>query len=415
MFGARCSEADEFYAVHIPARLSADERASCGRRTRDCCGASSSIITMSRHGCDGDPHQPTPPRIAMARAQRDWRHLYNRDIISMPDKWEYPWYAAWDLAFHMIPLARIDPEFAKEQLILLLREWYMHPNGQIPAYEFAFERRQSARACLGVLARVQNDRQRGKRDRVFLARMFQKLLLNFTWWVNRKDPQGKHIFHGGFLGLDNIGVFDRSQPLPTGGHLEQADGTAWMAFYCGTMLAMALELASEDPAYEDMASKFFEHFVAIADAMNSLGRHRAVGRKRRLLLRPDSCRRPSDSAADAFDGRFDSAARDGSSRRRRHRAPAGLFKAHALVHGASRRSCPADFVSRRWRRPRCTQASIAGDSLAASAWSDCSHICSMRTEFLSPYGIRVVSRVLQRPSIRVQDRRHGISRRIRTG
>jgi glycogen debranching enzyme len=189
----------------------------------------------------------------------------------MPDKWEYPWFAAWDLAFHMIPFARIDPHFAKEQLLLLLREWYMHPNGQIPAYEFAFgdvNPPVHAWACWRVYKMTG---ARGQRDRLFLERAFHKLLLNFTWWVNRKDPDGRNLFAGGFLGLDNIGVFDRSQALPTGGHLEQADGTAWMAFYCSTMLAMALELASEDPAYEDVASKFFEHFIAIADAMNRLG------------------------------------------------------------------------------------------------------------------------------------------------
>jgi hypothetical protein len=197
--------------------------------------------------------------------------LYNRDIISMPDKWEYPWYAAWDLAFHMIPFARIDPKFAKDQLVLMLREWYMHPNGQMPAYEFAFgdvNPPVHAWACWRVYKMTG---QRGQRDVTFLARVFQKLLINFTWWVNRKDLDGRHMFAGGFLGLDNIGVFDRSKPLPGGGRLQQADGTAWMAFYCMTMLAMALELAEHDSSYEDVASKFFEHFVAIADAINTLG------------------------------------------------------------------------------------------------------------------------------------------------
>ncbi len=219
----------------------------------------------------GDPAQPPPPEPRKSGRNSDWRHLYSRDVLSMPDKWEYPWFAAWDLAFHMAPMARIDPHFAKEQLMLLLREWYMHPSGQIPAYEFAFgdvNPPVHAWACLRVYKMTA---PRGQRDTVFLARAFQKLLLNFTWWVNRKDPAGKHLFSGGFLGLDNIGVFDRSRPLPVGGHLEQADGTAWMAFYCGAMLAIALELAKTDPAYEDMASKFFEHFVAITDAMNTLG------------------------------------------------------------------------------------------------------------------------------------------------
>jgi hypothetical protein len=200
----------------------------------------------------------------------DWLHLYNRDVISMPDKWEYPWYAAWDLAFHMIPFAKIDPYFSKDQLVLFLREWYMHPNGQIPAYEFAFSDVNPPVHAWAAWRVYKMTGPRSGRDRLFLERVFQKLLLNFTWWVNRKDFHGDHVFAGGFLGLDNIGVFDRSQPLPTGGHLEQADGTAWMAFYCATMLSMALELAREDPVYEDVASKFFEHFIAIADAINTL-------------------------------------------------------------------------------------------------------------------------------------------------
>jgi hypothetical protein len=220
---------------------------------------------------EGDPAQPKPDPGRKGIRNSEWSHLYNRDVISMPDKWEYPWYAAWDLAFHMVTFSRVDPEFAKDQLILFLREWYMHPNGQIPAYEFSFSDVNPpvhAWACWRVYKMTD---QNGKRDRVFLARAFQKLLLNFTWWVNQKDEHGKNLFSGGFLGLDNIGVFDRSRPLPVGGHLEQADATAWMAFYCGTMLSMALELASEDPSYEDVASKFFEHFVAITDAINSLG------------------------------------------------------------------------------------------------------------------------------------------------
>ena len=220
---------------------------------------------------DGDPEQPAPPDSRQHGRNHEWPHLFNRDVISMPDKWEYPWYAAWDLAFHMLPMARVDGEFAKDQLLLFLREWYMHPNGQIPAYEFAFgdvNPPVHAWACWRVYKMTG---ARGERDRTFLRRAFHKLLINFTWWVNRKDPQGRNLFAGGFLGLDNIGVFDRSQPLPGGHQLEQADGTAWMAFYCATMLSMALELAADDPSYEDIASKFFEHFVAITDAMNSLG------------------------------------------------------------------------------------------------------------------------------------------------
>ena len=219
----------------------------------------------------GDPAQPAPPAARKRGRNADWGHLYNGDIISMPDKWEYPWYAAWDLAFHMIPMCRIDPEFAKGQLMLLLREWYLRPDGALPAYEWNFgdvNPPVHAWACWRVYKITGT---RGERDTLFLERCFQKLLINFTWWVNRKDARGQHLFGGGFLGMDNIGLFDRSKPLPSGKTLEQADGTAWMAFYCVTMLSMAVELARTRPAYEDIASKFFEHFVAIADAMNTLG------------------------------------------------------------------------------------------------------------------------------------------------
>lgn len=222
---------------------------------------------------NGDPNCHTPPESRKHGRNHDWKHLFNRDVISMPDAWEYPWYAAWDLAFHMLAFAKIDPFYAKYQLELLLREWYMHPNGQMPAYEFNFSDVNPpvhAWACWRVYKMTE---ERGHRDKRFLASVFQKLLINFTWWVNRKDVHGKHLFSGGFLGLDNIGVFDRSHELPEGGFLSQADGTAWMAFYCGTMLSMALELAEDQPEYEDMASKFFEHFVAITDAMNHLGDH----------------------------------------------------------------------------------------------------------------------------------------------
>jgi glycogen debranching enzyme len=224
-----------------------------------------------REWAEGDPSQPAPAPGRSKTRNHEWHHLYNRDIISMPDKWEYPWYAAWDLAFHMIPFAKIDPDFAKKQLLLLLREWYMHPNGQIPAYEFCFSDVNPpvhAWACWRVYKMTG---PQGKRDRQFLTRVFHKLLLNFTWWVNRKDANGDNLFSGGFLGLDNIGVFDRSAPLPTGGILEQADATAWMAFYCSTMLSISLELASQEPVYGDIASKFFEHFVAISDSMNRFG------------------------------------------------------------------------------------------------------------------------------------------------
>ena len=270
-FATRLREANEFYDTRIPEALTADERAVARQAYAGLLWSKQFYHYAVDEWIEGDPAQPPPPEWRRQGRNAEWTHVDNADVISMPDKWEYPWYAAWDLAFHTIPIARIDPTFAKEQLILLLREWYMHPNGQIPAYEFAFGDVNPPVHAWAVWRVYKMTGARGERDRVFLARAFHKLLLNFTWWVNRKDPEGHNLFSGGFLGLDNIGVFDRSQPLPTGGHLEQADGTAWMAFFCGTMLSMALELASEDPSYEDVASKFFEHFVAITDAMNSLG------------------------------------------------------------------------------------------------------------------------------------------------
>jgi hypothetical protein len=267
----RRQEADEFYNAILPSTVSAEERNVALQAFAGLLWSKQFYHLIVQDWLEGDPEQPTPPAARQQGRNSDWPHLYTRDVISMPDKWEYPWFAAWDLAFHMIPFARIDPYFAKEQLNLFLREWYMHPNGQIPAYEWNFSDVNPpvhAWACWRVYKMTA---AKGSRDHLFLARVFQKLVVNFTWWVNRKDPSGRHLFSGGFLGLDNIGVFDRSRPLPTGGQLEQADGTAWMAFYCSTMLAMALELAEADPAYEDIASKFFEHFVAIADAMNNLG------------------------------------------------------------------------------------------------------------------------------------------------
>jgi glycogen debranching enzyme len=220
---------------------------------------------------NGDSGQPAPPESRKKGRNHQWQTLNNEDIISMPDKWEYPWYASWDLAFHCIPLAMLDATFAKEQLILFLREWYMHPNGQIPAYEWAFNDVNPpvhAWSCMEVY-KIEKGKT-GTGDHKFLERVFQKLLLNFTWWVNRKDYKGNNVFEGGFLGLDNIGVFDRSRAIPGGGHLEQADGTAWMAMYCLNMLEIAIELCQYNDAYEDVATKFFEHFVYIADSLNRI-------------------------------------------------------------------------------------------------------------------------------------------------
>jgi hypothetical protein len=271
VFQERIREADEFYEERLPSGLSEDEARVVRQAYAGLLWSKQFYHYIVADWLEGDPGQPPPPASRASGRNADWVHLYNRDIISMPDKWEYPWYAAWDLAFHMIPFARVDPTFAKQQLVLFLREWNMHPNGQLPAYEFNFgdvNPPVHAWSCWRVFKMTAG---RGQRDRVFLSRCFQKLVISFTWWVNRKDLEGRNLFAGGFLGLDNIGVFDRSKPLPTGGHLQQADGTAWMAFFCATMLSIALELARDNPATEDMASKFFEHFVAIADAMNTQG------------------------------------------------------------------------------------------------------------------------------------------------
>jgi len=222
---------------------------------------------------DGDPTYPAPPRSRREGRNSDWRHLSNADIISMPDKWEYPWYAAWDLAFHMLPFALIDAEFAKNQLLLLTREYYMHPNGELPAYEWNFNDVNPPVHAWASWRVYQIDRRQknGKGDLPFLERIFHKLLLNFTWWVNRKDTHGRNLFQGGFLGMDNIGVFDRNQRLPNGALLDQADATSWMAMYCLNMMRIALELARYNWVYQDIASKFFEHFLEIAEAMTNLG------------------------------------------------------------------------------------------------------------------------------------------------
>src|SRR5437899_262405 len=272
IFAERIREADEFYAGIIPEDLSDDARNVMRQALAGMLWSKQYYHYEVAPWLDGDPDFPPPPPERRKARNHEWRHLYNADVISMPDKWEYPWYAAWDLAFHCIPLALVDPDFAKEQLILLLREWYMHPNGQLPAYEWAFsDVNPPVHAWAAWRVYKIERRVRGTADRAFLEKVFHKLLLNFTWWVNRKDPDGANIFQGGFLGLDNIGIFDRSAPLPTGGPLEQSDGTSWMGMYCLNMLAIALELAKEDPAYEDVASKFFEHFVHIAHAMNDVG------------------------------------------------------------------------------------------------------------------------------------------------
>ena len=269
--GERRREADDFYASLFAPALPGQERQIARQAWAGLLWSTQFYHYVVREWLEGDAPSPLPPGSRLSGRNSGWQHLYNRDLISMPDKWEYPWYASWDLAFHMVPLSRIDPEAAKAQLILMLREWYMHPNGQIPAYEYDFSATNPPVHAWSAWQVYQEGLRAGHPDRFFLERVFQKLLVNFTWWVNRTDDQGNNLFSGGFLGLDNIGVFDRSVALPTGGYIEQADGTAWMAFYAATMLEIAIELSRYDAAYADMASKFFEHFVAIVDAMNAFG------------------------------------------------------------------------------------------------------------------------------------------------
>ena len=270
-FDTRKAECDTFYKDLIPPSLNEEEVLIQRQAYAGLLFSKQFFHYSVIDWLEGDNDISTPNIVRKTGRNSDWEHFFAKDIISMPDKWEYPWFASWDLAFHMIPFAHLDPDFACDQLILFLREWYLHPNGQMPAYEWDFgdvNPPVHAWACWRVYKMTG---KKGHRDMNFLKRCFHKLMINFTWWVNRKDPQGRNVFAGGFLGLDNISVFDRSQDLPTGGYLLQADGTAWMAFYSITMLGIALEISKEDPSYEDVASKFFEHFVAIADAMNHMG------------------------------------------------------------------------------------------------------------------------------------------------
>ncbi len=293
----RAHEADEFYATVIPATLSADAKQVMRQAFAGLLWSKQFYHYEVRRWLAGDAACPPPPPERRRGRNHGWGHLYNEDIISMPDKWEYPWYAAWDLAFHCIALALIDPDLAKHQLTLFLREWYMHPNGQLPAYEWALgDVNPPVHAWAAWRVYKIEKRVRGTLDRAFLERVFHKLLLNFNWWVNRKDAEGNNVFEGGFLGLDNIGVFDRSAPLPTGGYIEQSDGTSWMGMYCLNMLAIALELARDNHAYEDVASKFFEHFVYIAHATDNVGGHslwdEEDGFFYDVLYLPDGTRRP---------------------------------------------------------------------------------------------------------------------------
>ncbi len=271
IFQQRQTEADEFYAALQPNSLSDDLKLIQRQAFAGLLWGKQFYHYNVATWLDGDPAQPAPPPSRLRGRNSEWRHLNAVDIISMPDKWEFPWFASWDLALQCIPLALLDAEFAKQQLLLLGRVWYQHPNGQVPGYEWDFGGVNPP--VLGWAAwqvyKIDQE-QRGAGDTEFLERMFHKLLLNFTWWVNRKDADGMNVFQGGFLGLDNIGLFDRSQPLPAGGHVEQSDGTSWMGKFSLDMLTIALELATTDPAYEDIALKFFEHFLYIANAMDNI-------------------------------------------------------------------------------------------------------------------------------------------------
>ena len=302
IFITRKREADEFYASVIPHTLSPDATNVARQAFAGLLWSKQYYHYVVKPWLEGDPTQPPPPAGRERGRNHEWTHLYNADVLLMPDKWEYPWYAAWDLAFHCVALAVVDPDFAKEQLTLLLREWYMHPNGQLPAYEWALgDVNPPVHAWAAWRVYKIEQKRRGTGDVRFLERVFHKLLLNFTWWVNRKDAEGMNVFQGGFLGLDNIGLFDRSAPLPTGGHLEQSDGTSWMAMYALNLLAMAMELAMHDPAYEDVASKFWEHFLNIAHAMGGGSLHGGRGHNLwdeedgffyDVLHLPDDSRRP---------------------------------------------------------------------------------------------------------------------------
>ncbi len=269
----RRDEADEFYAGLQTDLLDADDKLIQRQALAGMIWSKQFYYYDIPQWVKGDPAMPPPPAERRHGRNHDWLHLNNAEIISMPDKWEYPWYAAWDLAFHCVALALVDPAFAKDQLLLMTRVWYMHPNGQIPAYEWAFSDANPPVHAWAVweVYKLERDAKDGRGDRDFLERELHKLIVNFTWWVNRKDAEGHNVFQGGFLGLDNIGVFDRSAPLPTGGYLNQADGTSWMAMYCLNLMRIALELAQYNHAYEDIATKFFEHFLYIAAAMNNIG------------------------------------------------------------------------------------------------------------------------------------------------
>ncbi len=390
-FRARLKEADQFYGSITPEKLSPDEAAVMRQ-------ALAGMLWTKQYyffdlNCWLDEHQANPmlggKRITR---NRNWFHMVNDDIISMPDKWEYPWYAAWDLAFHTLPLNMVDPDFAQDQLDLMLREVYLHPSGQIPAYEWNFGDVNPPVHAWATSFNYKMGLQRGEANDIeFLKNAFQKLLLNFTWWVNRKDPSGRNVFEGGFLGLDNIGVFDRSSALPTGGNLEQADGTAWMALFSQNMLSMSLELALHDKSYEAMAVKFLDHFLFIAAAMDRIGENQ-------------------DELWDEEDGFFYDLLRfpDGSATRLKVRSMVGLLPLCATTTISSEALAHfPDFLQRAGKRLSQMPELVVNVQDPRKPGYKKRHLLSImnetklrrvlarlldESEFLSPYGIRALSR-----------------------
>jgi Glycosyl hydrolase family 63 C-terminal domain len=391
-FQARRKEANNFYQNIIPPSVSEDERNVQRQAFAGMLWNKQFYHYVVEDWLKGDPASAPPAPNHKNSRNADWTHLYNDDVLSMPDKWEYPWYAAWDLAFHVIPIALIDPDFAKRQLLTLTRECYMHPNGQLPAYEWSLsDVNPPVHAWASWQIYKIEQAQCGRSDTDFLERIFQKLLINFTWWVNRKDINGQNIFQGGFLGLDNIGVFDRNSPLPTAGHLEQADATAWMAMYCMNMLTIALELATHNPVYEDICSKFFEHFLRISDAVNG-GSHK------------------DQALWDKADGFFYDALRfeDGHSAPLKVRSVVGLIPLFTvgILEAQTLKKLPNFKRRSEWfakNRPNLT-AGIAQMQdpgmndrkllamIDADKLRQILHKLLDESEFLSPYGIRALSK-----------------------
>ena len=402
--GARRAEADEFYGAVIPGRLPAEEKQVMRQAFAGMLWSKQFYKYDVRRWLRGDVGQPHPPPERRKGRNADWTHVFNSDVLSIPDKWEFPWFAAWDLAFHCVVLALVDPAFAKDQLVLMLREWYMHPNGQIPAYEWNFSDVNPPVHAWAALRVFQIERAKtGVGDVAFLKRVFHKLLLNFNWWVNRKDALGNNLFQGGFLGLDNIGIFDRNTKLPEGWVLGQADGTSWMAMYCLNLLGMALEIAVEDPVYEDVASKFWEHFIYIGHA----------------IQRPDD---PGSGLWNEEDGFFYDhlLAPDGRQVSIRSRSLVGLIPLTAVVTGDDkllarfptfRRRAEWFLAHRKDLTSACTSMARHGEDerilLSIVKPEQLTRLLRLvldESEFLSPYGIRSVSRFHEEHPVTIETR-----------